>query len=305
MEDIKEPVVLITGSSGGIGDATARMLAAEGWHVLATARRLASLRPLEERAAREGWKITAMPLDVTDSGSIRQAVASARVRAGRIDALINNAGFGQYGPSESVAIDAVRRQFETNVFGLLELTQQVIPLMRDQGRGRIVNVSSLGGRVSVLFSGVYCASKFALEALSDALRQELGVFGIDVIVIEPGPTKTNFAETSIALVETIRSDPRSPYKPFLPAIEEVMARYRYDGVSADDVARVIRRSLRARRPRARYQVGMAVRALDMLARVLPARVIDALVQRQFRYDASALDRAAPVPDLDRPAESAG
>jgi NAD(P)-dependent dehydrogenase (short-subunit alcohol dehydrogenase family) len=189
--------VLITGCSTGIGRATAERLARNGHVVYATARRLESIADL----AQHGCKLLA--LDVCDEASMQAAVAAVERDHGAVGVLINNAGYGSEGPVEEVPMSEVRRQFETNVFGLLRLTQLVLPGMRRQGWGKVVNLSSMGGRMTLPGGGVYHATKYAIEALSDALRFEVRGFGVDVIVIEPGAIKTEFGNTAIARVDAI------------------------------------------------------------------------------------------------------
>ena len=191
-------VVLITGCSTGIGRATATHLAASGYTVIATARRVEDLADLAAAGCRT------LALDVTDEGSMRAAVDAVEASHGRIDVLVNNAGYSQSGAVESVPLARTRAQFETNVFGPLRLTQLVLPGMRRRRAGRIVNVSSMGGRLVFPGGGVYHASKYALEALSDALRYELRPFGIAVVLIEPGLIRTNFAATVGATMLPLR-----------------------------------------------------------------------------------------------------
>ena len=193
-------VVLITGCSTGIGRAAASHLAARGYTVIATARRVEDLADLAAAGCRT------LPLDVTDEASMRAAVDAVEAAHGRIDVLVNNAGYSQSGAVESVPLARTRAQFETNVFGPLRLTQLVLPGMRRRRAGRVVNVSSMGGRLVFPGGGVYHASKYAVEALSDALRYELRPFGIAVVLIEPGLIKTNFAATVGAKLSTLTTD---------------------------------------------------------------------------------------------------
>src|SRR5215203_7158150 len=172
--------VLITGCSSGIGWATAERLADVGWRVYATARDVEKIAPLEERGC------MLLPIDVTDEGSMRSAVEEIERREGAVGVLVNNAGYSQSGAVEAVPMDKVRRQFETNVFGLVRMTQLVLPGMRKQGWGRVVNISSMGGKLVFPGGGYYHATKYAVEAISDALRYEVKGFGIDVVLIEPG-----------------------------------------------------------------------------------------------------------------------
>src|SRR5262245_150429 len=187
--------VLITGCSTGIGRATALRLTGAGLPVYATARRVESLEDLEKAGCRT------LALDVTDEGSMRAAVEAVEKNEGAVGALVNNAGYGSEGPVEEVPMEEVRRQFETNVFGLARMCQLVLPGMRRQGHGRIVNLSSMGGRMTLPGGGFYHATKYAVEAISDALRFEVRGFGVDVVVIEPGAIKTEFGHTAIAKID--------------------------------------------------------------------------------------------------------
>ena len=184
------PVVLITGASSGIGHATALALAARGWIVYGAARRVDRMQELEAA----GCQVIAM--DVTDDASLRAGVDRIIREQRRLDVLVNNAGYGSYGALEDVPIDEARRQFEVNVFGLARLSQLVIPTMRALGRGRIINVSSIGGRIYEPIGSWYHATKFAVEGLSDSLRIELAPHGIDVVIIQPGPIRTEWNSIS-------------------------------------------------------------------------------------------------------------
>jgi NAD(P)-dependent dehydrogenase (short-subunit alcohol dehydrogenase family) len=272
--------VLITGCSTGIGRATALRLARAGETVYATARRAESIRDLEA----EGCRLLA--LDVRDEASMCGAVAEVERREGAIGVLVNNAGYGSEGPLEEVPIEEVRRQFETNVFGLIRMIQLALPGMRRQGAGRIVNLSSMGGRLTLPGGGVYHATKYAVEALSDALRFEVRAFGIDVVVIEPGVIKTEFGATAIGTIDAAARD-GSPYAGFREVLKQQI-RAAYDGPMAalgggpDDVARVIEKAIRARRPRTRYPVTASAYVLMGLRRWLPDRGFDAFLRTQFK-----------------------
>jgi NAD(P)-dependent dehydrogenase (short-subunit alcohol dehydrogenase family) len=198
--------VLITGCSSGIGWATARRLADVGWKVYATARNVQKIAPLEQR----GCKL--LPLDVTDKDSMISAVDEVERREGAVGVLVNNTGYSQSGAVEAVPMEKVRRQFETNVFGLARMCQLVLPGMRRQGYGRIVNVSSMGGRLTFPGAGYYHATKHAVEALSDALRFEVEGFGVKVSVIEPGLIRTGFAHAAVGSMNG--SDGEDPYAGF-------------------------------------------------------------------------------------------
>ena len=240
------PVVLITGCSTGIGRATALLLAKKGWRVFASARRLETVNDLASD------HITSLRLDVTDESSMASAVQDVLAQAGRIDALINNAGYAQAGPMEELSMNEVRRQFETNTFGALRMAQLVLPTMRAQGTGRIVNVSTMGGRLVIPFIGSYNASKFALEAMSDALRMETRPFGVRVILGEPGGVRTNFNAAANQNAQQHTTNTNSPYYRFLVPFTRFIGQIEGMSSSPEAVAKIILRALTTRNPRARY-----------------------------------------------------
>jgi NAD(P)-dependent dehydrogenase (short-subunit alcohol dehydrogenase family) len=274
--------VLVTGCSSGIGRATALRLARAGWPVYATARRPETLRDL----AAAGCRVLA--LDVTDERSMRAAVAAVREQAGAVGVLVNNAGYSQSGAVENVPMELARRQFETNLFGLLRLTQLVLPGMRQQRWGKVVNLSSMGGRLTFPGGGLYHASKHAVEALSDALRFEVRGFGVDVVVIEPGLIHTEFGETAAASTGADAvQDGDAAYRQFNAAVaaatravytSRALAPF---GGGPERVAAVIERAIGARRPRARYPVTPSARLLLALHAALPDRAWDRLLRLQF------------------------
>jgi NAD(P)-dependent dehydrogenase (short-subunit alcohol dehydrogenase family) len=272
----RAPAVLVTGCSSGIGRATAERLARAGRTVYASARRLESIEGFTD--------CRTLHLDVTDDASMRAAVDTIEQEHGAIGVLVNNAGYSQSGAVESVTIDEARRQLETNVLGLMRLTQLVLPGMRRQGSGRIVNVSSMGGRLTFPGGGWYHASKHALEALSDALRFEVEGFGIDVVVIQPGLIRTGFAESAVG---SIPVDADDPYLRFNEAVGAATAGAYEGGLARvlgggpDTVARAIERAISARRPRTRYRVTASARLFLTLRRLLPDRGWDALLARSY------------------------
>jgi NAD(P)-dependent dehydrogenase (short-subunit alcohol dehydrogenase family) len=260
--------VLITGCSTGIGRATALRLVRGGWDVYATARRPATLDEL----AAAGCHVLA--LDVTSEASMHAALAAI---PGGVAVLINNAGYSQSGALETLPMESVRRQFETNVFGLLRLTQLVLPGMREARAGKIVNVSSMGGRLTLPGGGAYHATKYAVEALSDALRMEVARFGIDVICVEPGLIRTEFGATAADGV-----DASGPYAAFNASVAK-STRDVYEGPlsrlggDADDVARAIEKALGKPRAPSRVPVTASARLFMGLRRVLPDRAWDKVV----------------------------
>jgi NAD(P)-dependent dehydrogenase (short-subunit alcohol dehydrogenase family) len=289
--------VLITGCSSGIGEATARRLAKRGWTVYATARRPESIAHLTADGCHT------LELDVNDDASMRAAVATVEESAGAVGALVNNAGYSQSGALETLPLESLRAQFETNVFGVVRMCQLVLPGMRRAGRGRIVNLSSMGGRLTFPGGGAYHATKHAVEALSDALRFEVRGFGVDVVVIEPGLIRTRFGETAAGTIAKDARPPESdqadeaggaspgpanadPYSRFnsavgsttLEAYEGPLSRL---GGGPDSVARVIERAIAARRPRTRYKVTASARLSLAARRLLPDRAWDAAMRVQF------------------------
>jgi NAD(P)-dependent dehydrogenase (short-subunit alcohol dehydrogenase family) len=259
-------VALVTGASAGIGQATVRRLLTDGWTVWGAARRLERMAGLEAAGART------LAMDVTDDASLRAGVAAIVERNGRIDALVNNAGYGSYGAVEDVPIEEARRQFEVNVFGLSRLTQLVLPTMRAQRSGTIVNVSSMAGRIWTPIGGWYYATKHALEVLSDVLRMEVRPFGIRVVVVQPGSIATEWGPIAAGhLSEYVES---TPYRAWSEAMARALARPPMSS-PPEVIARVIARAVAARRPRRRYAVPFDARLFVFLRRILP----DALWER--------------------------
>jgi NAD(P)-dependent dehydrogenase (short-subunit alcohol dehydrogenase family) len=272
--------VLITGCSTGIGRATAERLAAAGHTVYATARRLEALADLEGRGCRT------LALDVTDEASMEAAVARIDEEAGGVDALINNAGYSQSGAVETLAMDALRRQFETNVFGLVRLTQLVLPGMRGRGFGRIVNISSMGANFTFPGGGAYHATKYAVEALSDALRYEVEGFGIDVVVVQPGAIRTEFDKAAVSSLEHAggADDVYAEFNRKVGrATQEAYEKgpLKLLGGEADDVAKVIEKAITAKRPRTRYHVTPSATLLIGQSHLMPDRIWDRFNATQF------------------------
>jgi NAD(P)-dependent dehydrogenase (short-subunit alcohol dehydrogenase family) len=271
--------VLVTGCSTGIGRATAAHLAAAGWTVYATARRPETLAGLEAQGCRT------LALDVTDETSMRAAVEAVEQAEGAVGVLVNNAGYSQSGAIESVPMDSVRAQFETNVFGLIRMCQLALPGMRRQRWGKIVNLSSMGGRLTFPGGGLYHATKYAVEALSDALRFEVAGFGVDVILVEPGLITTEFGDTAAHGV-TSNTEADGPYAEFNATVASATANV-YKGPAAklggppEAVARVIEKAVAASRPRARYKVTPSARLMIAQRAVLPDRAWDAVMRAQF------------------------
>ncbi|MCW5713973.1 MAG: SDR family NAD(P)-dependent oxidoreductase [Bauldia sp.] len=268
--------VLITGCSTGIGRATALRFAAAGVPTWASARRLSDIADLRAAGCRT------IELDVTDEPSRVAAVAAVEAVHGSVGALVNNAGYAELGPMEEVSIEALRRQFETNVFGAVRLSQLVIPGMRAQRRGTIVNVSSVGGLVTFLGGGAYHMSKFALESFSDALRAEVRRFGIRVVVVEPFGVRTRFQEVSTA---TIQQGERGPYDLFNQNLHALLAGAGDSraAVAPEVIAEIICAAVAARRPRTRYN-NLSTRMLARVRRLLTDRQWDRLSGRIIRAE---------------------
>jgi NAD(P)-dependent dehydrogenase (short-subunit alcohol dehydrogenase family) len=272
--------ILITVCSSGIGRATAERLATTGWTVYATARRPETLTALERAGCRT------LALDVTDEASMERAVQTVEDAEGAVGVLVNNAGYSQSGAIESVPIERVRAQFETNVFGLVRLTQLVLPKMRVQRWGKIVNLSSMGGRFTFPGGGFYHATKHAVEAISDALRFEVRGFGIDVVIVEPGLIKTSFGEAAATgLADQVAED--GPYSDFNARVAQATAGVYESGALArfggppEAVAKVIEKAISAKRPRARYLVTPSARVLITQHALLRDRGWDAVMRTQF------------------------
>ncbi len=270
--------VLITGCSSGIGHATAERLVDSGWTVYGTARRPDTLTDLRERGCKT------LALDVTDEASMKSAVDAVTEAEGAVGVLVNNAGYSQSGAVESVPIEQARRQFETNVFGLLRMCQLVLPGMREQRWGKIVNISSMGGRLTFPGGGLYHATKYAVEALSDAMRFEVRGFGVDVIVVEPGLIVTKFGEVASGSVQSADADGayadfnRKVAKLTEEAYKGPMAKL---GAGPEAVAKTIARALEARRPKPRYPVTASAHLMINQRRFVPDRAWDLIMRSQF------------------------
>ncbi|MFJ3582884.1 oxidoreductase [Streptomyces sp. NPDC090127] len=264
---------LVTGASSGIGEATALKLISLGYTVYGAARRTDRLQSLAERGLRP------LAMDVTDDDSLRGGVDRVISETGRIDVLVNNAGYGSYGALEDVSQEEARRQFDVNVFGAVRLTQLALPHMRSRRSGTVVNITSMGGKIYTPLGGWYHATKFALEALSDCLRVELKPFGIDVVVIEPGGIATEWG--AIAADRLEQSSATGPYSDQAAAVatslrsETMSKRLSPPTVIADTIARAVT----ARRPKTRYATGFGARPLIGLRRLLPDRAYDTLISR--------------------------
>ncbi|WP_054285367.1 SDR family oxidoreductase [Gulbenkiania mobilis] len=274
---MKEKTILITGCSSGIGHCVAHGLKARGWRVFA------SCRKPEDVARLEAEGLEALQLDVDDSTSVRMALDRVLERTGgTLDALFNNAGFGQPGAAEDLPRDALRAQFETNLFGAWELTAAVLPVMRRQGRGRVIFNSSVLGFAAMKYRGAYNASKYAMEGLCDTLRLELAGSGIWVSLVEPGPILSRFRPN--ALVKFLAAVPVE-HSVHREAYRRQLERLQKEGEAApftlppEAVLQAVVRALEAPRPAARYRVTLPTRVFWWLKRLLPTRWLDAVLQR--------------------------
>jgi len=275
-----ERAVLITGCSTGIGRATASHLAKhDEFAVYATARKVESIADLE------GAGCTTLALDVTDEASMMAAVAAVEEGHGAVWGLVNNAGYSQSGAVESIPLDSLRKQFETNVFGLVAMSQHALPSMRKAGSGRVVNIGSMGGKLTFPGGGAYHATKYAVEALSDAMRFEVKGFGIDVILLEPGLITTEFGGTAAGSVDATEKD-SGPYGKFnaevakgtVDAYEGPLAKL---GGGPEKVAEAIEKALTAKRPKARYTVTPSAKLAIAQRRLLSDRMWDRAMGAQF------------------------
>jgi NAD(P)-dependent dehydrogenase (short-subunit alcohol dehydrogenase family) len=282
-------VAIVTGASSGIGAATARHLQTMGYTVYAAARRLEQMAPLAETGIRP------IRVDVTDDACLTAFVAQVIAETGRIDVLVNNAGYGSLGAVEDVPMAEARRQFDVNVFGLTRLIQLVVPHMRAQRSGHIINISSVGGKVYESLGGWYHATKFAVEGLSDCLRMELAPFGIHVVIIEPGSIRTEWS--GIAADNLAATSGHGPYAGQATAIAEVLAATDSNprlSSPPEIIADTVARAVRARRPRTRYAVGAGAKPIILARRILTDRAFDALMRRAFRLDNRSTDNSQPL-----------
>lgn len=279
MSDGKK-AVLITGCSTGIGRATALHLASLGpYTVYATARQVETLDELEAAGCRT------LALDVCDEASMAAAVAAVEAAEGAVWALVNNAGYSQSGAVESIPLESIRRQFETNVFGLIRMCQLVLPGMRERGEGRIVNIGSMGGKLTFPGGGIYHATKYSLEAISDAMRWELDGFGVKVVLIEPGLITTSFGETAHGSVAATGEG--GPYDEFNRQVAKTTAAV-YEGpmkrlgAGPEAVAKKIEKALTAARPRPRYTVTPSAKLSIGQRKLLSDRMWDRAMGTQFK-----------------------
>ena len=265
-------VILLTGASSGIGYDTAVALAQQGHKVYAAARRVERMEPLRQ------YGIVPLKMDVTDEASMQEGVKTLLDAEGRIDVLINNAGYGYFGAVENVPMDDARNQLEVNVFGLARLCQLVLPTMRAQHSGRIINTASVAGRAVFYYGGWYHVSKYAVESLSDAMRMELKPFGIDVVIIEPGAIKTNWG--IIAADHLIESSKGTAYEQTGTMMANNLRNMYLSNTISDPavVRKAIVRAVNARRPCTRYRIGRMANTIVFFHWLLPTRWWDAFLR---------------------------
>jgi NAD(P)-dependent dehydrogenase (short-subunit alcohol dehydrogenase family) len=274
MADAGPKTIVITGASSGIGKATAQLFFDRGWNVVATMR-----NPAAEKDLKESSRLKFVALDVQDPAGPKAAVAEAIKTFGRIDVWLNNAGYGAFGPVEAGTIEQIRRQYDVNVFGLIACVQAVAPHFRANKAGVLINVSSIGGIMTVPAFSVYNSTKFAVEGLSEGLWYELGTFGIKVKVIEPGAIKTEFGGRSADVWDLSRAP---AYGPFMDKVNAARAKYTRNSASPELVAEVIHQAAVDPSDRMRYPAGPDARQFIPLRRLIGARRMMAMVKRRFQ-----------------------
>ncbi|MEE8105055.1 MAG: SDR family NAD(P)-dependent oxidoreductase [Planctomycetota bacterium] len=274
MTNLDGKTAIVTGASAGIGAATALALHAAGARLVITARRRDRLDAI---ASKTGAVV--VDGDITDE-AVRDRVVDAAGEAPAV--LVNNAGYAEPGPVERVSLDDARHQFEVNVFAAADLATKVMPAMRRARSGRIINVSSVAGRVGYPLFGWYCASKHALEGLSDAMRMELAPFGVKVVLIEPGPVRTEFFDVSMRHAAPHKDDAESPYGELFENQDEIEAEFLQHAAAPEEVAEVIVKAATAARPKSRYAVTKIAKLTMLSLRLLPRSALDKAFKRQFR-----------------------
>ena len=301
-----QKTVLITGATAGIGRTTALHLAKLGHHVIATGRKPAELAKLRAEASAElaaagKGKLDTLLLDVTSLASIAAAAQDVeQLTNGRgLDVLVNNAGFGVLGPTSEISDSEMRRQYETNVFGLMNVTRAFLPKMMQRRAGRIINVSSVGGRITLPYFGVYNSTKYAVESLSDAMRYELRPFGIDVTMIEPGVIRTNFEATAVGNLDQLAN---TPYKVAVAKYEQMSKMADRFASNPIVIAKAIARAVNARRPAARYVAPFSTNFVILFARLFPTRVWDWAMRKVGFLNAKSLGLVGSAPSVPQPVD---
>ena len=275
---MERKIILITGASSGIGFETAKLLASQGHIVYGTSRNIDRLEVVKE------FGVKPLELDVGIDESCKKCVDTIISKEGRIDVLINNAGYGSYGPIENVSIEEAKKQFDVNVYGVIKITKLIIPYMRNRKSGRIINISSAGGRVTTYLGGWYHASKYALEALSDSLRMELKEFGIKVSIIEPGRVKSNWG--IIAADNLLNAGKNSPYEETCTRVAKIYKDI-YGGNSKlmtkpEKVAKKISYAVNKKHPKTRYLFGFGARPMVFMHWILPNKAFDFIMKNMYK-----------------------
>jgi short-subunit dehydrogenase len=284
----EQKVVVITGASSGIGKETALTLVREGHIVYGAARRVEQMRDIVDAGGH------AMALDITDEAQVQGVIARILEETGRIDVLVNNAGFGVFGAVEDTSLDDARRQFEVNLFGVAAMTKATLPTMRAQKSGRVVNVTSMGGKIYTPLGAWYHASKFALEGWSDCLRLEVSQFGIDVVIVEPGAIATEFG--AVLMQPMVHRSGRGAYGPMTRSVARATKASGEKGGSSPTsvVASTISKAISEPHPKTRYVVGKYARPLLFMRWFLSDRAFDGIVASEFkrtnRTSAASIER---------------
>ena len=277
MRPLNSQVIIITGASSGIGEATARRLVRGGAKVVIFARRADQLKTLAKELDPTGASVLTVAGDVTSDADRRQLVAATLEKFGRIDGLVNNAGYGTRGPVEIVPVDAIRKNFETNLFSLIALTQLVLPHMRERGDGCVVNIGSVAGKIARPMSSIYDSTKHALEAITDGLRGELKPFGVRVTLIRPGFIVTEFIDAA-SLASDQYTDNAGPYTPFMAGFRVGYQKLQLVAGVPKDIARLVERALTADNPAPRYSGPFHAKIFLLLKWLLPDRVLEFIVR---------------------------
>ncbi len=266
-------VILITGASSGMGKVFARDLAKEGHIVYGAARRVELLNELNN------FNVKTITLDVTNDESMQQCVNQIIEKEGRIDVLVNNAGYGSYGTVEEVSMEEAKRQFEVNVFGLARMTQLVLPAMRKQKSGKIINISSIGGKIATPFGAWYHASKFAVEGMSDSLRTEVAPFGIDVVVIEPGGVKSEWAD--VAYQNLVKTTENTAYGEMANKFKQAFFKTTAKNAEPEVISRLVSKAVNSSRPKTRYTGGYMAKPALFFRRWVGDRTMDKILLSQL------------------------
>ncbi len=276
---MKQKVVLITGCSSGMGLSTAVYLSGKGYKVYAGLRNLKEKDNLLSEAKKAGASVELIQLDITDEISIKNTINTILKEEGRIDVLVNNAGFGFAGFLEDCSMEEIRDQFETNFFGLVCMTKEVLPIMRKQKQGHVVNISSIGGKIAFPVLSIYSASKFAVEAITESLRIELAPFGIQVTAIEPTNVKTNF-HNSAREAEKSRN-PSSPYYEYMKLFKKNIEKMSQQSVEPIVVAKTVYTAITSKNSKRSYLVGKGASMLPLLKGILPNNIFEKIINKQF------------------------